>query len=118
MAAGKNLIRGYESGRITVNQAIYTGSIVVLPDQLIPNWRPRNFADLTPGDFTALLELGLEVVLLGTGKRLQFPSPALTRDLRQAEIGFEAMDTGAACRTYNVLLGEGRIVAAALLPIE
>lgn len=116
-AAGRNVIRAYETGRITVNQETYTGSLVVLPTQLIVDWRPARFGDLTKEDFDMLASLGAEVVLLGTGARLQFPAPSLTRALVNANIGLEVMDTGAACRTYNVLLGEGRPIAAALLPI-
>jgi uncharacterized protein len=64
--------------------------------------------------FEQLRELRSEVVLLGTGTRQRFPSPRLTRALMDARIGLEVMDTHAACRTYNILVGEGRRVAAAL----
>ena len=112
---GENLIRSYAPGRITVNQDVYTNSLIVTPEQVIADWLPQSVADLTADDFERIAALAPEVVLLGTGARLQFPSPTLTRALISAQIGFEVMDTGAACRTYNVLTGEGRRVVAALL---
>ena len=118
LAAGLNVIRSYEPARITVNQDAYTTSLIVTPERIVPDWRPREFTELTAADFEVIAALGPEVVLLGTGKRLRFPDPALTRALVTANIGIEVMDTGAACRTYNVLMSEGRRVAAALLPIE
>ena len=116
-AANQNRIRHYGAGSITVNQAAYAVSIVVLPEQVV-EWPPQRFADLSAGHFELLRALNPEVVLLGTGSRLQFPAPALTRSLAQSGIGLEVMDTGAACRTYNVLAGEGRRVAAALLMLD
>lgn len=116
--AGRNMIRSYAPGQITVNQDRLTGSIIVTPQQLVADWRPRSFADLTAADFDILVTLDAEVVLLGTGTRLRFPAPSLTRALTLAQLGLEVMDTGAACRTYNILMSEGRRVAAALLPLE
>lgn len=116
--AGRNVIRSYAAGRITVNQDVYTSSVIVTPDRIIGDWRPQAFADLTAADFDAITRLEPEVVLLGTGNRLQFPPSPIMRAIATANIGFEVMDTGAACRTYNVLMAEGRTVVAALLPIE
>ncbi len=116
--AGRNIVRGYLPGRITVNQASYRASLVVLPDGLIPDWPPQAFAELRPEHFEQILSLDPEVVVLGTGRRLRLPAPELLLPLTAAGIGLEAMDTGAACRTYNILMGEGRRVAAALLMIE
>lgn len=113
--SGQNAIRSYAPGRITVNQEVYAASLVVMPDRLITDWRPRAFTDLTAADIEMVAALEPEVVLLGTGAQLRFPPPSLTRSLVVAQIGFEIMDTGAACRTYNVLMAEGRRVAAALL---
>jgi uncharacterized protein len=118
LGTGQNVIRSYGPGRIAINQETFTASLIVTPERLVPDWRPREFAQLTAADFETIAALKPEVVLLGTGSRLRFPDPALTRALVIAQIGFEAMDTGAACRTYNVLMGEGRRVAAALLPID
>lgn len=114
-AAAGNVIRSYASGRVTVNQDVYTTSVIITPERIVADWRPGRFSDLIPADFDAICELQPEVVLLGTGIRLRFPAAELTRSLVAAQIGFEVMDTGAACRTYNVLMSEGRRVAAALL---
>src|SRR5690554_6030523 len=101
---GRNIIRAYEPGRIKVNEELYTTSIIVTPERIVTDWLPRSVADLCRADLDAITALEPEVVLLGTGARLRFPPPALTRPLLDAGIGFEAMDTGAACRTYNVLM--------------
>jgi uncharacterized protein len=115
---GQNLIRGYAPGRITINEQVYTGSLIVTPQRIIADWPPVAFADLLTGHFEAMVALQPEVVILGTGARLQFPAAALTRSLVEANIGLDIMDTGAACRTYNILMSDGRRVAAALLMIE
>jgi uncharacterized protein len=113
--SGQNVIRAYARGRITINQQVYTASLIVTPDRIIADWPPRRFSELTAAHIEAVAALGPEVVLIGTGDYLQFPAPALVAALVRSQIGFEAMDTGAACRTYNVLMNEGRRVAAALL---
>ncbi len=118
LGAGQNVIRSYGRVQIIVNQDTFTTSLIVTPEHIVRDWRPRAFAELTAEDFDAVVALGPEVILLGTGAHLRFPDPSLMRTLVAANIGFEVMDTGAACRTYNVLMTEGRRVAAALLPIE
>jgi uncharacterized protein len=115
---GRNSIRTYGPGRVIVGEAVYTASLIVTPDRLIPDWPPQRFDDLAAADIEALVALRPEVALLGTGRRLRFPPAAVLAALIEAGIGYEVMDTGAACRTFNVLAGEGRRVAAALLMIE
>ncbi|MHB8455209.1 MAG: Mth938-like domain-containing protein [Acidiferrobacterales bacterium] len=115
---GNNIIRNYGPGQVIVNQDVYSASLVVLPDRIIPNWPPRLFGELAAAHFESLAALAPELVILGTGRRLRFPQAALTAPLVQVNIGWEVMDTAAACRTYNILMGEGRNVAAALLMIE
>lgn len=115
---GQNLIRGYAPGRLTINEQVYTGSLIVTPQQIIADWPPVAFADLLTAHFEAIVALQPEVVILGTGTRLQFPAAALVRSLVEANIGLEVMDTRAACRTYNILMSDSRRVAAALLMIE
>ena len=112
---GANIIRGYFPDRIIINQEIHTHSLIVSPQRILRDWPPRRFIELVPEHFAFITELKPEVVLLGTGRRLQFPAPNLTAALVEAQIGVEVMDTAAACRTYNILMGEGRNVAAALL---
>ena len=115
--AQTNVIRGYSRDGVTINRETYRRSVVVTPERIVADWRPDAFAELTAADFEAIRALDPEIVLLGTGSQLRFPAAALTRSLIDAGIGLEVMDTGAACRTYNVLMNEGRRVAAALLII-
>ncbi len=113
-----NLIRTYGPGQIVVNDQRYGASLIVLPERVFPDWPPRSFQELAPEHMQTLAVLDQEVVLIGTGRRLRFPSAELLAPMAQAGIGWEIMDTGAACRTYNILVSEGRKVAAALLMIE
>jgi uncharacterized protein len=111
----EHLIRAYQQGLITVGEQQYSQSLILSQDHLITDWRPRQANQLRREDFEPLLALQPEILLLGTGSRLVFPSPSLTARLLQAGIGVEVMDTAAACRTFNILLSEQRRVVAALL---
>ena len=111
----QNTVTGYGDGYIEINRQRYEASLVLLPDRIAPDWVRGGFAALTEADLRRLLDFLPELVLLGTGARQRFPQPALLRPLIEARIGFEVMDLQAACRTYNILMGEGRRVAAALL---
>ena len=113
--SGINAFTGYGEGYVMVNRRRYERNLLVLRDRLLTDWRPAGFDDLDAGDFTLLAELEPEIVLLGTGARLRFPRPELTRTLFEARIGLEVMDLQAACRTYNILAAEERKVVAALL---
>lgn len=108
-------IRAYEEGRIQINNNWINHSVIISPDQLIDPWRPASIADLKNTDFESVLALTPEVVLLGTGSKLNFPAPEILASIYAQQIGVEIMDTGAACRTYNLLMAEGRRVVAALL---
>lgn len=112
---GQNLFTNYGAGYVMVNRQRFEKSLIVLPDKLIDDWAPRSLEELTEAHFAFLANLGAEVILLGTGALLRFPHPRLTAPLAAQRIGFEVMDTYAAARTYNILMGEGRRVAAALL---
>ena len=113
--SGKNAITGYGTGYVLVNQARHERSIVVTPDQIVTDWPASTFADLTAEHLAALLPLGAEVILIGTGPRQAFPRPEILAPLIRARVGYEVMDVHAACRTYNILVSEERKVAAALL---
>ena len=78
-------------------------------------WNCAQFEELGPGHFAMLADLKPELVIFGSGARLRFPPPDFLRALMDARIGLETMDTLAACRTYNILAGEGRHVLAALI---
>ena len=110
-----NLFTGYGEGFVLVNRQRIERSLVVLPERLLTAWPPADFEALSGEHMQALALLEREVILLGTGFRLRFPSPPLLRPLTEAQIGVEVMDVPAACRTYNILASEGRRVAAALL---
>jgi uncharacterized protein len=111
------LIRSYGPGQITVGETAYRSSLIVLPDRLFTDWPPQSVMALSVSHMQDLAALDCEVLLLGTGQLLRFPPAAILAPLTNAGIGIEVMDTGAACRTYNILMGEGRRVAAALMPI-
>lgn len=112
--SGQNAFTGYGEGFVLVNQQRFERSLIVLPDR-ITEWEPRNLDALDEAHFAQLAALNAEILLLGTGRTLRFPPPRLTAPLARAGIGFEIMDSFAAARTYNILLGEGRRPAAALL---
>lgn len=114
-ADGKNTFTGYGEGYVEVNRQRHTQSLVVSGERLITDWPVASLEGLGADHMAALVELKPEIVLLGTGARFQFPEPALLAPLYKAGIGVEAMDTPAACRTYNILQGEGRNVIAALI---
>lgn len=114
---GLYTIRSYKPGAIVVNDEILTRSFILMPDQLIREWGPQSFEEVTREHFDEIALLAPELVLFGTGARLQFPSSELTLALLHKNIGLETMATAAACRSYNILMAEGRRVAAALLII-
>lgn len=109
------MVRGYVPGRLRIGERDITTSVIVSPATLIEPWRPRRMDEFTPDDLEPAIALSPEVLLIGTGARQVFPDAAVFAALHAARIGFEIMDTGAACRTYNVLMGEDRRVAAALV---
>ena len=113
--ADRNLITAYGAGHVDINRQRHEASLVLLPDQLHTGWAAGGFDALGASDFQLIAALAPEIFLLGTGARQRFPAPALLRPLIEARIGYEIMDLAAACRTYNVLMLEGRRVAAALL---
>ncbi|HEX2830118.1 MAG TPA: Mth938-like domain-containing protein [Burkholderiales bacterium] len=113
-AAGRNLFTGYGDGYVSVNDQRYTRPVIVAPEGEVEPWNPQSFEALTADDFDVLTARSPELVLLGTGSALRFPKPDVIRPLVTAGVGFEAMDTRAACRTYNILMAEGRQVIAAI----
>ena len=115
VTAGLLAITAYDAGRIAVNGRPLTKSFLLTPRRLIENWPPDSVDSLTEADLQAVADLDCPIVLLGTGPRQRFPSPVLLRPLIERRTGVEVMDTHAACRTYNILMAEGRDVAAALI---
>jgi uncharacterized protein len=115
---GLNAFTGYGPGYVAVNNVRHERNLVVLPEAILDDWTKAGFDSLAAGDFAALAGRGLEIILLGTGTRIRFPRPELLRPLIEDGLGVEVMDTAAACRTYNILMGEGRKVAAALILVD
>ncbi len=116
---GANAINGHGPGFVAVNGSNINHPVIVLPDKIIDPWlitsMPATAQSLCVADFAALLAIKPELVVFGSGAKFQFPLPTILAVFSTARIGFEVMDTPAACRTYNVLMSEGRRVAAALL---
>jgi uncharacterized protein len=122
-------IRAYRPGEISITLPVQveagsprpmeleviSGSCLLSPKQLVRDWAPDSVAALRAEDLDTLADWQPEVILLGTGARLEFPAPAILARLYAQQIGVEIMDTAAACRTYNILMAEGRNVAAGLI---
>jgi uncharacterized protein len=114
-AVGVNSIKTYEPGRVQIRDRYFTRSLIVLPDQLFPDWQPGHAAELRAGHLSPIVERHPEVLILGTGDTQVFPDPAIFATLMDMGVGFEVMDNAAACRTYNVLVAEQRRAALALI---
>ncbi|MDH3595099.1 MAG: Mth938-like domain-containing protein [Rhodospirillales bacterium] len=117
--ADRQLVEAYGDGGFKVSGMAYRGSILVLPERTL-GWPVADIGELTLESLEPILAEGsaIELLLLGCGPRLAFIAPDLRQQVRAAGPVLEPMDTGAACRTYHVLLAEGRRVAAALIAVE
>ncbi len=114
-AENNNLITGYGENFIEINKKRYAQNLIVLANELILDWKATSFNDLAAADFIQIAHIKPEVVLLGTGSTHRFLHPKIAQHLTENGIPIECMTTAAACRTYNILMSEGRYVAAALL---
>lgn len=112
---GVNAISARTADAISINGQVWRSSLIVPWRGDIQAWDCTRHADLQAAHFEALIALQPEVIIYGSGAALKFASPVLLRSLMQHRIGVESMDTAAACRTYNILVNEGRRVVAALL---
>lgn len=110
-----NVVTGLGPGWVRVGAQEYRENVVLTANAVTSGWAAAGFDALTEGDFAGLLATQPDVVLLGSGGTIRFPHPALTRALATAGVGLEVMDTAAACRTFNILVAEGRRVTAALI---
>lgn len=108
-------ITAYGPGWIAINGEKVTQSVVITSDGVRQIWGCNSFEELNLTHFSELANLNVELVIFGSGTRLKFPNPQWQVDLINKHVGLETMDTQAACRTYNILAGEGRKVAAALI---
>ena len=108
-------VTAYGSGWIAIQGEKIMHSVLITSEGMRLDWNCKSFDDLGPEHFLQLTQLDVELVIFGSGERHRFPKPEWQAGLIQRRIGLETMDTQAACRTYNILAGEGRKVAAALL---
>jgi uncharacterized protein len=114
---GRPYIERYGPGGFKVNGTVFTGAVLILPDAALV-WPVAGMDEVTPESLKPVAEHGgVSILLIGCGRRMQILSRKLREPLREVGIVIDSMDTGAACRTYNVLAGEDRQVAAALLPM-
>ena len=115
MSPSAKVITGSGPGWVRVGNQDFRENVVVSGTGVTTGFAPAGFDSLVAADFERLLADKPEIVLLGTGGRQRFPRPRETAPLARAQVGLEIMDTRAACRTYNILLAEGRNVVAALI---
>ncbi len=108
-------ITGYDETGVEINAVRHTHSLIVMPEVEPVDWPVQSFDDLTAQDFAPIEATDPDVVILGTGQRQRFIHPGLTSTLTSRQIGVECMNNQAACRTYNILMGEGRKVVLALI---
>lgn len=116
--ANTNVITGYGHDHVMISKTRHEGNVLVSAGQVVSDWAPHaggDLAGLSAEDLARAAELGAEILIVGTGRRQRFPHPQLLRGLIEARIGFEFMDFAAACRTYNILVAEGRAVVLGLL---
>lgn len=117
---GRQIIEGYGNGGFRIGGTVHSGSRLVFPEHS-EDWPITSFDALTIKALAPVIEAGkartVELLLLGCGPRLAPVPPAIRAALKEAGVGVEPMDTGAACRTYNVLMAEGRRIAAALIAV-
>jgi uncharacterized protein len=116
---GRQLIQGYGGGRFRISGSVHEGSVLVFPDMTLA-WHVTRFEEIVAAAMQPVLERALEidVLIIGCGPDFRPPGAALRRHLAEAGIAVEMMDTGAACRTYNLMLTDGRRVGAALIAVE
>ena len=109
------VIRSYGAEGVRVNEMLLTQSFIIMSDQLIQHWQPNHFSKLGKSDLDLIAKLDPEIIILGAGKKLTFPDPTLIAPITSKNIGFEVMDSYAACRCYSILASEGRNVAAGII---
>jgi len=105
-------ITGYDKQGIFINGRLFERSVLLSPMDIIDDWQPEIFTELKEEHLDSFYTLKPEVIILGTGSKQIFPHPEILRRLTQENIGFEIMDTQAACRTFNIIMAEGRNVVA------
>lgn len=113
-SASAHAVTGRAPGEVRIGERLFRRSVLVSAEAIDDTWPPRSVAELAVA-LEPIFALRPEILILGTGETQQFPEPAVFAAITTQGIGFEVMDNGAACRTYNVLLAEGRRVALAII---
>lgn len=113
-APGQNLVTGYGTGYVVINGERHENHLLVTAER-VEAWNVAGFESLAIEHVERFMAVKPEIILLGTGPQLRFPPPELARALSEFSVGLEVMDSTAACRTYNILVAEGRRVLAAIL---
>ena len=108
-------IKAYDAHSVKVNDIIYSQSVIILPNRVIDDWPVHDLKEVTIEQAETLSALKPEVLIIGTGEKTTFPEPAVLAWFREHRISVEFMNTGAACRTFQVLTSESRYVIAALI---
>jgi len=116
-AGGINIVNAYSEGTIVIDNVAYSSSLILSATHIIDDWHPQEFLELTASHLEQVISLAPEIFILGTGRGLIFPDDEILSPITSNRIGYEVMDTGAACRSYNFLVAEGRHVVAALFMI-
>ena len=111
----KNLITGYDSNWVEVNQERYHSSLIMTPNQLLLEWPVKSIKDIKENSFEAIESLNVEIILLGTGNTQEHLEPRLIEYFSKKNIAIESMNNQSACRTYNILANEERKVLLALM---
>ncbi len=110
------LIESYGEGGFTISEKFYQGSILIIEGEVIP-WAPKDFAEISVENLSAVLQASVELCFLGCGVGMLRPTPEVRQSFTSASIDLDFMATAAACRSYNIAIGEGRKTAAALIAI-
>ncbi|MEY3909955.1 MAG: hypothetical protein RIT47_646 [Pseudomonadota bacterium] len=114
----KNLITGYDLNWVEVNQERHQTSLIITPNQLLLEWPVKTIKDIKENSFEAIESLNIEIILLGTGNIQEHLEPKMLEFFSKKNMAVECMNNQSACRTYNILMAEGRKVLAALLPMD
>ena len=111
-----HLVRRYGGGQILIGEQVITRPCIVSPQRLLLDWEAESFAGLSERQLEPLFSFGAEIILVGSGETQPYPSAEVRALLRTRAVALEYMSLGAACRTYNILASEQRVVVAALFP--
>ena len=107
-------ITGYDAEGVEINGKTFKESFILSPMEFISDWQPQDLSSLNVEHFAGLYEMKPEVIILGTGAKQVFPDREILKYLVKNRIGYEIMDTQAACRTFNIIMAEGRNVVAGM----